>query len=435
MLLATQATWAWLEGRIAGLKAETISVGTELLLGEITDTNATYISQELAGVGVDLHYRHTVGDNLGRLVGVLRTAMARADAIILCGGLGPTDDDLTREALAEVTGRPLRRDAAAVAHLREFFAARKRVPTESNFKQCEAPEGSQLLDNTCGTAPGVFVEHDGTMLFAVPGPPPEMREMMRLQVLPRLTKRVGAEGGGVLDTRALRLCDIGESNAGTLLQDIINAQSDPTIALYASPGEVKVRMATKDADPAAAERRLDATEAQLRERLGDHVYGVDGDTMEVAVGRLLRERGATLAVAESCTGGLIASRITDVPGASDYFLGGIVAYSNEEKTRVLGVRASIIEEHGAVSEECARAMAEGVRQTTGADFALSTTGIAGPGGGTPEKPVGLVYMAVAASEGTTCDEQNWPGTRDQFKQRVAQLALSLLRKRIVSGGR
>lgn len=413
------------------MKAEIIAVGTELLLGEITDTNATYISEQLAGVGVDLHYRHTVGDNLERLCGVLRTAMSRADVVVLCGGLGPTEDDLTREALSEVTGRPLRRDAAAVAHLKRFFAERGRTPTDANFKQCEVPEGGLLLENTCGTAPGVFIEHGGIMLFAVPGPPPEMREMMQREVLPRLRPRVAAEGGGLLHTRVLRLCDIGESDVATLLQDIIHSQTDPTIALYASPGEVKVRLATKDADEQAARRRLEVLEASLRERLGEHVYGVDDETMEVALGTLLRARGATLAVAESCTGGLIAGRITDVPGASDYFLAGLVTYSNDAKVRLLGVPQEIIMRHGAVSEQCARAMAEGARHVTGADLALATTGIAGPGGGTPDKPVGLVYIACADADGTDCRRHNWPGTRDQFRARVTQLALGMLRTRLV----
>lgn len=419
------------KGGIAALKAEIIAVGTELLLGEITDTNATYISQQLAAIGVDVHYRHTVGDNLQRLVEVVRLAMGRSEAVILCGGLGPTEDDLTRDALAVATGRPLRRDEQAVEHLKQFFAARGRTPSEANFKQCEAPEGATLLNNTCGTAPGVFVEHQGVWLFAVPGPPPEMREMMRLEVLPRLRERATAEGGGILHTRVLRLCDIGESDVATALADIIAHQTDPTIALYASPGEVKVRLATKDRDETAATARLDALAAQIRERMGAHVYGVDEDTMEVVVGKALLAAGATCAVAESCTGGLIASRITDVPGASGYFLAGIVAYDNRIKADVLGVPREVLEQHGAVSRECAMAMAEGVRKLSGADFAVATTGIAGPGGGTPEKPVGLVYVAVADAQGSECIQQLWPSTREQFKQRVSQMALNLLRKRVL----
>jgi nicotinamide-nucleotide amidase len=414
------------------LKAEIIAVGTELLLGEITDTNATFISQRLAGIGVDLHYRHTVGDNLGRLVEVLRTAMGRSEAVILCGGLGPTEDDLTREALSEATGRPLRRDAAAVEHLKTFFTSRGRVPSEANFKQCDAPEGGTLLDNTCGTAPGLLVEHEGTWLFAVPGPPPEMREMMVREVLPRLAARVSAEEGGVLHSRMLRLADIGESDVATRLAGLIANQTDPTLALYASPGEVKIRLATKDTDGNAAAERLDTLEGQIRQVLGDHVYAVGDEGIEAAVGQLLTARGATLAVAESCTGGLIASRITDVPGASEYFLAGIVAYANEVKAQVLGVPEGLLAQYGAVSEECARAMAEGARQATGADYAIATTGIAGPGGGTPEKPVGLVYVAVADRRGTSVEMFTWPGTRDQFKQRTSQMGLNLLRKRILA---
>lgn len=414
------------------MKAEFIAVGTELLLGEITDTNATFVSQRLAEIGVDLHFRHTVGDNLERLAGVLRLAASRSDTVILCGGLGPTQDDITRAAVAVVVGRPLVRDPRAVEHLQRFFAERGRVATESNFQQCEAPEGALLLENTCGTAPGILAEHRGVLIFAVPGPPAEMREMMRLQVLPRLAERAVREGAGALFSRAILLSDIGESNVATLLEDIIRDQTDPTIALYASPALVKVRLATKDRDEAAAKARLSALEAVISQRLSGYVFGSDEDTMESCVGRLLREAGQTLAVAESCTGGLIASRITDVPGASDYFLGGIVAYSNDAKVKFLGVPAELIEAHGAVSEECARAMAEGVRAQTGADWGLATTGIAGPTGGTPAKPVGLVYIATAGPPGVACEQQNWPGTRDQFKQRVSQMGLNLLRKRLIA---
>jgi nicotinamide-nucleotide amidase len=251
-------------------------------------------------------------------------------------------------------------------------------------------------------------------------------------VLPRLAERAAREGAGALFSRAILLSDIGESNVATLLEDIIRDQTDPTIALYASPALVKVRLATKDRDEAAAKARLSALEAVISERLCGYVFGTDEDTMESCVGRLLREAGQTLAVAESCTGGLVASRITDVPGASDYFLAGIVAYANEAKVKYLGVPAELLEAHGAVSEECARAMAEGVRAQTGADWGLATTGIAGPTGGTPAKPVGLVFIASAGPDGVACEQQKWPGTRDQFKQRVSQMALNLLRKRLMA---
>jgi len=413
------------------LRAELVSVGTELLLGEITDTNATYISQSLAKIGVDVHFRHTVGDNLGRIVQVLREAMRRCDVIIICGGLGPTQDDLTREAVAEVTGRPLQRIPAAEQKLREFFASRGRIPSESNFKQCMVPRGGRLLHNACGTAPGLLVEHNDTIFVALPGPPPEMRMMLENSVLPYLRQQVAAEQGGALYTRVLRLCDIGESTVADELADIISGQTDPTIALYASPAEVKVRLATKAGSEAEARRRIEPVEAQIRARLGSHVYGADDETMEVAVGKALQEKGATLATAESCTGGLISDRITNVPGASNYFLAGYVVYSNQAKINLLGVPAEIIARHGAVSEQCARAMVEGTRRISGADYALATTGIAGPTGGTPEKPVGTVFVAVADSDGTICERFYWPGERLQFKARVAQTALNMLRKRIV----
>ena len=412
------------------MEAELVSVGTELLLGEIVDTNAAHMSQRLAEIGVDVHYRHTVGDNLGRIVPVLELALTRSDVVLMCGGLGPTQDDLTRESIAAVTGRPLQSDAEAEQRLREFFARRGFTATPNTLKQATVPQGGRLLENTCGTAPGLLLEHEGKALIAVPGPPSEMREMMRREVIPYLTERQGGRPMAV-HSRVLRFADIGESTLVAEIDDIIAAQTDPTVAPYAKPGEVTLRLATKAASAAEAAQRLDAMEARLRERVGGYVYGVDDETMEVAVGLALRARGATVAVAESCTGGLIASRITDVAGASDYFLGGVVAYADEIKRRVLGVPAQTLISHGAVSEETALAMATGVRDLYRADYAVATTGIAGPGGGTEDKPVGLVHLAVADAEGTVCLRHNWPGTREQFKHRVSQYALNLLRKRVL----
>lgn len=411
------------------MKSEIISVGTELLLGEIVDTNASYLSQKLAELGIDVHYRHTVGDNLARLSEVISTALSRSDIVLLTGGLGPTDDDLTREAIAEATGRPLRRVAASEQWLREFFAARNRPLADSNLKQADAPEGAEHMPNSCGTAPGIYMQWQGKLIFAAPGPPTELREMTERTILPLLRQALGQTNQ--LYTRSLLMADIGESNVATALKDLIDAQVDPTIAMYASPALVRVRLATKAPDAATAQALFAPFEAQIREILGNHVFGVDDDTMAGVVGSLLRDRGATLALAESCTGGLIASKITDVPGASDYFVTGVVAYADETKQRLLHVPAEIIEQHGAVSEECARAMAEGVRADSGADYGLSTTGIAGPGGGTDEKPVGLVYIAVSDANGTFVLRQYWPGNREQFKQRVSQMALGLLRKRIL----
>ncbi len=394
------------------------------------DTNAAFMSQRLAEIGVDVHFRHTVGDNLGRIVSVLELALSRSDAVLICGGLGPTQDDLTRESVAEVTERPLTLVAEAEERLRELFARRGYAFTRNNLKQATVPEGGRLLENTCGTAPGLLVEHRGKLLIAVPGPPPEMREMMEREVLPRLRERLGEHVTPVF-SRVLRMADIGESSLVAQIDDIIRAQTDPTVAPYAKPGEVTLRLATKAASEEEAAPKLDGLERRLRQRVGDHIYGVDEETMEVAVGRALREAGATIAVAESCTGGLICSRITDVAGSSDYFLGGVVAYANDTKECVLGVPHETLVEHGAVSEPTALAMARGVRERLGADYAVATTGIAGPGGGTDEKPVGLVYLAVADADGAVCLEQNWPGTREQFKWRVSQYALNLVRKRVL----
>jgi nicotinamide-nucleotide amidase len=411
------------------LKAEIISVGTELLLGEIVDTNASYLSQKLAELGIDVHYRHTVGDNLARLTDVITTALSRADVVLLTGGLGPTEDDLTREGIAATTGQALRRVPESEQRLREFFAARNRPLADSNLKQADAPQGAEHMENVCGTAPGVFMRWQGKLIFAAPGPPTELREMSERCIFPLLRQELGE--ANQLFTRSLLLADMGESQAADLLGDIVSGQTDPTVAMYAAPALVRVRLATKAPDEAAARAKFEPLEARIRAVLGTHIFGVDADTMASVVGDLLRVRGQTLAVAESCTGGLIASKITDIPGSSDFFLTGVVSYSNATKETLLHVSEEIIATYGAVSEECAAAMAQGVRWVAGANYGLATTGIAGPGGGTEAKPVGLVYIALTDGEATSVLKQFWPGTREQFKQRVSQMALGLLRQRIL----
>jgi len=413
------------------LKAEIVSIGTELLFGEIDDTNATYISRQFTSIGIDVYLRHAVDDDLARIVQVLGAAMRRSDVVITCGGLGPTPDDLTRQAIAQVTNRALQSVPAAEQQLRDFFAKRHRKASSNNLRQCQVPRGGRLLDNPVGTAPGLLVEHEGCTLIAVPGPPPEMHQMMTEHVIPYLHERLQEHEESPLFTRTLRTADIGESDLAQQLEDILANQSDPAVALYASPGEVRIRMHTKAPSQQEANKKLGDLENSIRQRLSEHVYGTDDETMEVAVGQVLLAAGATLAVAESCTGGLIASRITDVPGSSRYFQGSYVTYSNELKQQLLDVPVQIIQQHGAVSEECARAMAEGARTDSGADYALAVTGIAGPDGGTAQKPVGRVYIAVADEQGTICQQFDWPGTRNQFKQRASQMALNMLRKRVL----
>jgi len=415
------------------LKAEIISVGTELLLGQITDTNATYICRRLASIGIDVHFRSTVGDNWDRMTSVLRGALERADVVITTGGLGPTSDDITREVIAQLTGRPLELDSSAERHLREIFTIYHPEMPLSNLKQAMVPRGARLLPNDRGTAPGLLIEHDGQVIIALPGPPHEMQAMLDGSVLPYLQKRSG-KGSLITKSRVLRLCGIGESSATERIRDLLDAQTDPTIAPLASPGEVHLRITTKASDEAQADRKIAQAEAEIRKRLGRHIFGVDDQTLESVVGDLLRTQGKTLAVAESCTGGLIGSRITDVPGSSDYFLAALVTYSNTAKIQLLGVNADTLQAKGAVSEEVACQMAAGVRQRIGADVSIATTGIAGPTGGTPDKPVGLVYIGIADDDGVSCQRFEAFGNRTQIKYRASQAALDWLRRKLMADG-
>jgi len=390
------------------------------------------MSQRLAALGINLYYRHTVGDNLSRLKAQIEVALGRAEVLILCGGLGPTDDDLTREGIAEATGRRLVTFPEAEEELRKFFAARGREITPNNLRQAQAPEGAKLLPNPVGTAPGILLEHSGKLIFALPGPPSELQPMWLNEVEPRLRARALQAGGGTaIFTRTLRVADLGESQVAHDLRDLVEGQTDPTLAFYASPGEVKIRLATRAKSQEEAAARFAPLEAEIRRRLGTYVYGVDDESMEIVVGKLLAERGATLAVAESCTGGLLGHRITNVPGASRYLLADFVTYSNKAKQDILGVPEEVLCEHGAVSEECVRAMAEGARRLVNATYAVATTGIAGPTGGTPSKPVGTVYMAVTNGVNTKVQGFVWATSREVFKERVAQMALNMLRQSIL----
>lgn len=412
------------------MRAEIVSVGTELLLGQIEDTNATFISQKLAERGVDVYFRQTVGDNLERLCDALRLASSRADAIIITGGLGPTDDDVTREAIAEVVGLGLEQDPQAVAAIRAFMRARGRQVTPATLRQARVPGGGMAIPNRYGTAPGVIAQHDGGELIALPGVPSEMCAMLEDSVLPHLAERGGASAE-IIKSRVLHLIGTGESALAESIGDILASQSDPTIAPCATVGGVQLRITAKAASEKAADARIARVEEQLRERLGACVFGADDETLEGVLGRMLAERGLTITTAESCTGGLIADRLTDVSGSSAYFLGAVVTYSNDEKTRLLGVAPELIQEHGAVSEPVARAMATGARERSGADVAVAATGIAGPTGGTPEKPVGLVWLALATGGDVLCQRHHFHGPRGQIKWRTSRAALDMVRLRLL----
>ncbi len=405
------------------MRAEILSIGTELLLGQITDTNAVYLSQQLAELGIPLFFRDTVGDNHERLRDTLRLAKSRAELIICTGGLGPTQDDITAEDIAAVFEAPLELRDDARRDMEEFFRARNREVTEKQLKQAYLPQGAIMLPNPNGTAPGFILEKDGVAVVAMPGPPNEMEPMWRDGVTPFLRAR----SGYTIVSRTLRFCGVGEAALETLLEDIINAQVNPTVAPYAKIAECHIRVTARAASEEAAAALIAPVEAAIRARAGQFIYGIDDQPLEEVVGLLLRERGLTLAVAESCTGGGLGARLTNIAGSSDYFLGGVIAYSNALKMKLLGVPEAMLIAHGAVSEPTASAMAAGVVAATGADIGVSITGVAGPGGGTAEKPVGLIYIGIARrGEAPRAYRYTMYGNRVSVRLRAAQEALVAL---------
>lgn len=421
--------------------AELVSVGTELLLGEILNSNAAFLSRKLAALGIDLYHQVTVGDNRQRLRQVLETALGRADLVITTGGLGPTMDDITRDVVAEVTGCPLTPDGEILAALEGFFAARGTVMSDNNRRQALVPQGALPIPNLRGTAPGLFLSLQTTAadepsaVICLPGPPAELEPMMEEWVLPRLARWSGGRVRA-LYKRVLKVCGLGESRVEDLVKDILDSQENPTIAPYAKPGEVHLRLAAKADSEAAAHKLMAPVEEQLRRRLGNHIYGVDDDTLEGVVGGLLAARRLTLTLAESCTGGLLGHRLTNVPGSSEYFRLGVVVYHNTMKTALLGVPEATLAARGAVSEDTVLAMARGALSCGGTDLALAVSGIAGPGGGTPEKPVGTVYLAVAAHPRVASNpagrvairRECLRGNREQIKHWASQAGLVLLRR-------
>ncbi len=410
------------------MRAEIISVGTELLLGHTVNTDASFLAEELASLGLDLHLVTTVGDNPGRLAEAMRGAMERSEVVLVTGGLGPTLDDLTKQTLARVLGRPLRMDEASLRRLREYFGTRPCGAIQEI--QAMLPEGARALPNELGTAPGLAVEADNGALFMLfPGPPRELEPMFLKEARPILAARAGAS----IVSFKVRTIGMGEGALAARLGDLCEA-ANPTAATYiGAHGEVFVRVTAKAASEAEAEALAAPVVERVRELLGDVVYGVNVESLEEAVVAELARRGLTLATAESCTGGLLAQRITDVPGASEVFRTGLVTYANESKTRLLGVPEELIARHGAVSEEVARAMAEGARLRDGADYGLGVTGVAGPGGGTPEKPVGTVWIALSARDGCHAVLRRPQGRylgRASVRQRSAGQALDMLRRHL-----
>ncbi len=409
--------------------AEVVSIGTELLLGQIVDTDAAVLARALSEAGVSVHHRCTVGDNLGRVVGALQQALGRADLVFCIGGLGPTADDLTRAAIAEALGLELRRDPDLVAGLEARYATRGKVPSESVLLQADVPVGGVPLPNPVGTAPGLWVEAGGKVVVACPGPPAEFEPMVSDEVMPRLYRLLGT-GRQVIRSRVLRVSGMGEADAESRLRDLMEG-SNPTLAPYAKPAEVHFRVTARAGDHAAADALIAPLAAAVRERLGDVVYAEDSTTLEEVGVRLLQETGRTVATAESCTGGLLSGRITAVRGSSDVFGTGLVTYANEAKRALLGVPPAVLAAFGAVSEQVADVMAGRVRELAGADYGIGITGIAGPGGGSAEKPVGLVYIGLATVSGTRVVRHQFGGARDMVRLRATQAALDMLRREIL----
>ena len=409
------------------MRCEVVAIGTELLLGQIVDTNSAWIGAQLAQAGIDSYFQTKVGDNLARIVGCIRQALERSDAVILCGGLGPTQDDITREAIAEVMGVPLVRSAELAERIRALFAARGREMAANNLRQADVPEGASAIPEMPGTAPGLICPVGAKVIYAVPGVPHEMQTMLRGTVLPDLQRRAGVSA--VIRSRVLRTWGHTESGLAELLAPRmleLDVLGNPTLAFQASGIEgIKVRITAKAADDARADAILAAEEALLRPLLGEIVFGTDEQTMESVVVDLLRERGLTLALAESVSGGLAATRLSAVPGSGEVFRGALVAYASEVKFALLDVPEGPV-----VCAPAARAMAAGVRRLLGADVGLATTGVAGPDE-QDGQPVGTVFLGLALGEHVEAREVRLPGDPDRVRQYAVISVLDLLRRRLL----
>jgi nicotinamide-nucleotide amidase len=410
------------------VKAEILAVGTELLMGQITNTNAQYISSRLPDAGIGVYYHDVVGDNPDRLRQCLDLAMSRSDVIIITGGLGPTKDDLTKETVASVVNRKLVLDQETFDTIKEYYRKRSRAMPPNNIKQAYLPEGCIPIRNRNGTAPGCIIENDGKIIVMLPGPPSEMKPMFEESVIPYFAERSEFR----LESRFIRIFGIGESAVEEMLMDIIEGQTNPTIAPYAREGEVTLRITARYEKNGTTEDLITPVENEICRRLGDKVYSRDNRSLDEVAAKLLMESGLTLSVAESCTGGLFSSRLTDIPGISAAFDRAIVTYSNRSKTEELGVRQETLERYGAVSEQTAKEMAEGVRKVSSSDIGISITGIAGPGGGTAEKPVGLVFVALAHKGGTEARKLELWGNRNRIRNVTCLNAFDMLRRYLLT---
>jgi nicotinamide-nucleotide amidase len=413
------------------LNVEIVAIGTEILLGQLLDTNSAFVARTLADRGVDVYQKHAVGDNAARLEALLRGALERADGVITTGGLGPTVDDLTKEAVAAAVGTTLELDEPSLRAVEERLRAfgRSGPLAENNRRQAYLPKGCVVLENPHGTAPGfVALRADGKFVACMPGVPREMKPMLAERLVPWLAARYDLHEA--IFTRTLHTVGISESDVDRRIEPLFRSLENPKIAVLAHDFRVDVKLMAKAPDRARAEALIAPYESELRARIGAGIFGVDDESLEGAVVHALSERGLTVATAESLSGGGVADALVRVPGASATFRGGIVAYADDVKRDLLGVDAELLRAHGAVSEEVARAMARGVRERLRVDLALATTGIAGPSGATENKPVGLVYLALASPEGVEVRRVTFPGTRDDVRRRTVVASLNLLWRRL-----
>lgn len=409
------------------MKAEILAVGTELLMGQIVNTNAQYLSSKLPDVGVSVYYHSVVGDNPERLKESLELALKRCDVVITTGGLGPTQDDLTKETIAQVCGRKLVLHNESLEDIKAYFKKLGREMTQNNVKQAYMPENSIILKNNNGTAPGCIIEQYDKTVIMLPGPPSEMKPMFDDFVIPYFRKKCSY----TIESRFLRVFGIGESALETKILDLVDGQTNPTIATYAKDGEVTIRVSAKVEQGKEADQLLYPVIEEIRKRTGHSLYSEENKTLEQVAAELLMKNNLTLSTAESCTGGLVSQTLTNIPGISKVFMGGAVTYSNEAKEEYLGVKKETLIKYGAVSRETAYEMAEGIRKRLKTDIGVSVTGIAGPDGGTPEKPVGLVYIGLSSEQGTITKELRLTGSRNRIRTITALNVFDMIRRHVL----
>ncbi|MGE0545192.1 MAG: competence/damage-inducible protein A [Dehalococcoidia bacterium] len=410
------------------MKAEIISIGTEILLGDILDTNSNYIAQRLPALGIDLYFTHQIGDNLARLADLLRLAWERSDLVLCSGGLGPTEDDITRDAICAILGEEPEVDPDLEAELRAFFSRRGAAMPERNLKQAWLTPSTRAIPNPRGTAPGWWAEKDGRIIIAMPGPPAEMARMWEKEVAPQLERRATES---IIVSRTVKTAGLGEGTVDEMVSSLLKS-TNPSIGVYAKADGIHLRITAKAPTRAQAEAMIEPMQEAMERILGGVIWGYDDDTFEIAVGRMLKERGLRIATMESATGGLLASTLTDAPGSSAYMVGGMVAYATEQKI-AWGVPREVVEEHGVISIECARAMARVAREQTGADIGIGITGVAGPDT-QEDNPVGTMHIALddgLSGDGTS---YTFAQSRDAIKRRAVTSAMQLLRRSLLARG-